>query len=61
MPGWLNAITRLSPLRWFTNITYGLFLRGATLSDLLPSMAAMAGMGALFFVWGALRFRARFR
>ena len=61
MPTWLNALTTLSPLRWFTNISYGLFLRGATLSDLLPSIAAMASIGALFFLWGALRFRARFR
>ncbi len=61
MPTWLNALTTLSPLRWFTNIAYGLFLRGATFSDLLPSVTAMAGIGTVFFVWGALRFRARFR
>jgi ABC-2 type transport system permease protein len=61
MPGWLAGVTLLSPLRWFTDISYGLFLRGATLSDLVLPIAAMTGLGTVFFVWGALRFRARFR
>ena len=61
MPAWLATLTVLSPLRWFTDITFGVFLRGATLLDVAPSLAAMASLGALFFLWGALRFRARFR
>jgi ABC-2 type transport system permease protein len=61
MPAWLASLTALSPLRWFTDITFGLFLRGTTLCDVVLPIAAMTALGALFFVWGALRFRARFR
>lgn len=61
MPAWLAGLTVLSPLRWFTDITFGVFLRGATLIDVAQSLAAMASLGTLFFLWGALRFRARFR
>ncbi|MFI5395983.1 MAG: hypothetical protein ACHQ9S_10660 [Candidatus Binatia bacterium] len=44
-----------------SDISYGLFVRGAMLSELALSIAAMTGRGTLFFAWGALRFRARFR
>jgi hypothetical protein len=45
MPGWLAGVTLLSPLRWFTDISYGLFVRGATLSDLALPITAMTGWG----------------
>ena len=61
MPAWLAGLTVLSPLRWFTDITFGVFLRGAALLDVAQSLAAMGSLGTLFFLWGALRFRARFR
>lgn len=61
MPGWLADATVLSPLRWFNEIAFGIFFRGATLRDLLMPIAAMNALGALFFLWGAIRFRAHFR
>lgn len=61
MPIWLARLTTLSPLRWFNDIAIGVFLRGATLADLARPIAAMSGLGALFFTWGATRFRRRFR
>lgn len=61
MPSWLARATALSPLRWFNEIAFGLFLRGATLRDLVLPIGAMTGLGALFFLWGTLRVRAQFR
>lgn len=61
MPSWLAATTMLSPLRWFNDVTFGLFLRGATLADLVAPILMMTSIGVLFFLWGAVRFRARFR
>jgi ABC-2 type transport system permease protein len=61
MPLWLGRATVLSPLRWFTEVTFGIFLRGAGVRDLAVPILAMTGLGALFFAWGALRFRERFR
>jgi ABC-2 type transport system permease protein len=61
MPLWLERATVLSPLRWFTDVSFGIFLRGAGVRDLAVPILAMTGLGALFFAWGALRFRERFR
>jgi ABC-2 type transport system permease protein len=61
MPEWLVRASVLSPLRWFNEIAFSLLLRGASLSDLVAPIAAMIGLGALFFAVGAMRFRAQFR
>ena len=60
MPMWLADLTVLSPLRWFNEIAFGFFLRGASLRDIAFPFFAMSALGAVTFLWGALRFRARF-
>lgn len=61
MPGWLADATVLSPLRWFNEIAFGIFLRGASLGDLIHPLAMMFGLGMIFFLWGATQFRRQFR
>ncbi|HVN29345.1 MAG TPA: ABC transporter permease, partial [Candidatus Binataceae bacterium] len=61
MPGWLAEATVLSPLRWFNEIAFAIFLRGASFGDLLRPLAIMIALGAIFFVWGATQFRRHFR
>jgi len=61
MPDWLAGAMFISPLRWFNDVTYGIFLRGAHLGDLVRPVLAMIGLGAAFYLWGGLRFRAHFR
>ncbi|HEV8716006.1 MAG TPA: hypothetical protein VGX03_24660 [Candidatus Binatia bacterium] len=48
MPDWLADATVLSPLRWFNEIAFGVFLRGATLHDLALPIGAVSGLGLLF-------------
>ncbi|HUA36097.1 MAG TPA: ABC transporter permease [Candidatus Binataceae bacterium] len=61
MPGWLAEATVLSPLRWFNEIAFGIFLRGASLGDLQRPLTMMIVLGAVFFAWGATQFRRHFR
>jgi ABC-2 type transport system permease protein len=55
MPWWFARLTILSPLRFFNDITLGIFLRGATFRDLLPAVASMTALGTAFFLFGVLR------
>jgi ABC-2 type transport system permease protein len=55
MPWWFARLTILSPLRFFNDITLGIFLRAATFRDLLPAVGAMTALGSVFFLWGVLR------
>jgi ABC-2 type transport system permease protein len=61
MPGWLQTVTELSPLRHFIVLAYGILIRGADLAQLWPSLVKMAALGAGLFVIGVLRFRQQFR
>ncbi|MDP3938457.1 MAG: ABC transporter permease, partial [Deltaproteobacteria bacterium] len=51
MPDWLARTMFISPLRWFNDVTYGIFLRGAHLGDLTRPVLAMLGLGAVFYLW----------
>ncbi len=60
MPRWLQLAMTLSPLRHFVDIIYSILLRGAGLSVLWDSVLAMAGLGAVLFTLGLMRFRRQF-
>jgi ABC-2 type transport system permease protein len=57
MPGWLRAMVWFSPLRHFIDVGYGILLRGAGVVVLWDSILVMAGLGAVLFTAGLLRFR----
>jgi ABC-2 type transport system permease protein len=61
MPTWLQALMNLSPLRHFVDIAYGVLLKGADVSVLVPDVAKMALLGVMFFAVGVWRFRGQFR
>lgn len=61
MPAWLRGAVELSPLRHFVVLAYGILLRGAGLAQLWLPLLEMAGLGALLFAIGVLRFRRQFR
>ena len=60
MPVWLQEVMRISPLRYFIVMSYGILLRGAGLDILWDSVLAMAAIGAVLFVLGMWRFRRQF-
>lgn len=61
MPGWLQWLTELSPLRHFIVVAYGILIRGVGLEVLWPALAKMLLLGAALFAIGVLRFRRQFR
>ncbi len=57
MPGWLQAITLLNPLRLFAEVIRGVLLRGAGLADLWFQLAMLAVIGGAVMGLAAVRFR----
>jgi ABC-2 type transport system permease protein len=60
MPGWLQELMRLSPLRYFIEIAFGILLRGAGLELLWGKVLAIAALGGALFALGLWRFRRQF-
>jgi len=59
MPGWIQLITYLNPLRYFLVIIRGIFLKGIGLSILWPQYLGLAVLGAASLALAAVRFRKR--
>ncbi len=58
MPPFLRAVAQGDPLYYMMIVTRGIFLKGYTLADILPHLAAMGSIAAvtLCIAWTALRF-----
>ena len=59
MPGWLQPVTLLIPMRHFLEILRRCLLKGATLADIAPQLAALAALGVALLAISVLRFRRR--
>ena len=57
MPGWLQAVTLVNPLRHFAEVIRGVLLRGAGLGELWFQLAMLAVIGASVMGLAAVRFR----
>jgi ABC-2 type transport system permease protein len=57
MPGWLQAITLVNPLRHFAEVIRGVLLRGAGLGDLWFQLAMLAVIGLSVMGLAVVRFR----
>ncbi len=60
MPTWVRSLMTLSPLRYYIDVTYGLFLKGAGPADLWKPVGAMVLLGGGLFSFGLWRFRRQF-
>lgn len=49
MPLWVQRLTFINPLRWFTFAVREIFLKGTTLRDLWRELAIMGGIGIAVF------------
>ena len=61
MPSWVQSIMALSPLRYYSNVTYGVLLKGIGLELLWDSILAMVLLGGSLFGLGMWRFRKQFQ
>jgi len=59
MPGWIQPITYLIPLRYYITILRGVILKGDGFLQLIPETAALLGIGIFILAASSLRFRKR--
>ncbi len=59
MPGWVQDLTLLNPMRYFLIIVRSVFLEGATLRSLVPQMWPMAVIGVVTLSAAGWLFRSR--
>jgi len=57
MPDFLQALSRLSPLRYYMDVILGIFLKGAGIAELWPQSVALLVMGAALFAVALSVFR----
>jgi ABC-2 type transport system permease protein len=55
MPGWIQYVTYLIPLRYFLVIVRGIFLKGVGVAVLWPQMAALLACGLVLIALATLR------
>jgi ABC-2 type transport system permease protein len=60
MPGWLRVAVNFSPLYYYIEASYGVFLKGAGLNILWFKILSMAVLGLGVFGAGMWRFRKQF-
>ena len=59
MPGWIQPITYLIPLRYYITILRSVILKGDGLFQLIPETLTLLGIGILILTLSSLRFRKR--
>jgi len=57
MPSWLQPVTYVNPLRWFSEITRAIMIRGAGFEDITFPLAMLAACGLVVSTIATLRFR----
>ena len=60
MPKWVQYIMIFSPLRYYIEITHGIFFKGAGLASLWHLVLPMGLLGSATFGFGVWRFRKQF-
>jgi ABC-2 type transport system permease protein len=59
MPGWLEPLTRINPVRYYIEILRSALLEGAGLAELWMQVAALASFGAVILVVSCRRLETR--
>ncbi len=57
MPGWAQTVTRFVPPRYFVEVMRGVYLKGCTLNDVWPQLAALAAMAVALNGWAVVSYR----
>ena len=59
MPLWAQILTWFNPLRYFVEVTRGVYLRGSAFADLLPQFFALLAFAVAFNLWAVKSYRKR--
>ena len=57
MPGWIQPVTWINPVKYFVDISRSVLLRRASLDDVLGALASLAGLGVALLAAASWRFR----
>jgi ABC-2 type transport system permease protein len=58
MPGWMQSVSVVSPVRWTVLALEGAIWRGYSLPEMLVPCGILVAVGAAAFTFGAAAFRA---
>jgi ABC-2 type transport system permease protein len=59
MPNWAQMLTYANPLRYYAEIMRFVYLKGCTVSDILPQLFALLGFAAAINFWAIISYKKR--
>jgi len=59
MPRWAQLLTYANPLRYFAEIMRFVYLKGCTISDILPQLSALLGFAVFANFWAIISYKKR--
>jgi ABC-2 type transport system permease protein len=59
MPDWAQAVTLANPLKYFMEVMRAVYLKGASMPELMPQFFALCGFAVFFNGWAVLSYRKR--
>jgi ABC-2 type transport system permease protein len=57
MPRWAQIITAANPLKYFMEVMRSVYLKGSSITELLPQFFALCGFAVVFNTWAVLSYR----
>lgn len=57
MPEWTKAVTTVNPLRYFIEAMRTLYLKGSSLTELLPQLRALCLYAVVTWAWAIISYR----
>jgi ABC-2 type transport system permease protein len=57
MPDWAKVLAYISPISHFAQVMRMVVIKGSTFRDILPHLAAVAGLGVILNTWAVLNYR----
>lgn len=57
MPHWAQCITYANPLRYFMEIMRMIYLKGSSLSDILPQLGTLAAFATVLYLWAIASYK----
>ena len=57
MPQWAQALTTLNPLKYLMEVMRSIYLKGSSITELLPQLFALCGFAVAFNSWAVLSYR----
>jgi ABC-2 type transport system permease protein len=59
MPRWAQHLTYANPLRYYAEIMRFVYLKGCTVSDILPQLTALTGFAIFANLWAVISYKKR--